>query len=226
MMKPIQLAIFDLDGTLLDTLSDLAFSVNYGLGKCGFPIHPVEVYKNFVGNGINMLLTRALPENQKTEQHIALLRNHCIPYYDEHKTDFTKPYEGIPELLQKLLSSGLKLAVASNKYHAATEELIGQLFPDISFAAVLGQREGIPVKPDPAIVYEILQITGIPADNAVYIGDSGVDIQTASNSGLLSIGVTWGFRPREELENAGANYIANTANEIFEIINRSRRRSE
>lgn len=220
MMNHIQLVIFDLDGTLLDTLSDLALSVNYGLEKCGFPTHSIEAYKKFVGNGINMLLARALPENQKTEQNIALLGNHCIPYYDEHNTDYTKPYKGIPELLKILISSGLKLAVASNKYHAATEKLIGRLFPDISFAAVLGQREGIPAKPDPTIVHEILRITDLSAANVVYVGDSGVDMQTASNSGILSIGVTWGFRPREELENAGANFIADTPNEIFEFIRR------
>ena len=217
-MKRTKLIIFDLDGTLLDTLSDLANSVNYGLAQSSFPVHPVESYKQFIGNGINKLLERVLPENQKTEQHIDRLKEYCLPYYDEHNTDYTKPYNGILELLEKLLSEGMMLAVASNKYQKATEKLIRQLFPDFPFAAVLGQREGIPVKPDPAIVYDILKITGQSAQETIYIGDSGVDMQTASNCGIVSIGVTWGFRPREELESAGAHFIVDTANEIFEII--------
>ena len=214
----IKLVIFDLDGTLLDTLSDIAFSVNYALEKNGFPIHPIESYKRFVGNGINKLFERALPDNQKTDRNITQLKNHFLPYYDEHKTVYTQPYEGIPELLKRLLSEGLKLAVASNKYHKATEELIRQFFPGITFAAVLGQNEGIPVKPDPAIVFEILAITGLSSSEAIYIGDSGVDMQTASNSGMRSVGVTWGFRSREELENAGANFIASSTGEILKII--------
>ena len=219
-MNDLELVIFDLDGTLLDTLSDLAYSVNHALEKSGFPIHPIESYKYFAGNGINKLFERALPENQKTDQNITLLRSHFLPYYDEHNTVYTQPYEDIPELLKRLLSEGLKLAVASNKYHKATEKLIRQFFPEITFAAVLGQREGIPVKPDPAIVSEILEITGLSSSEAIYIGDSGVDMQTASNSGIISIGVTWGFRSREELEGAGANFIANSTNEILKIIDR------
>jgi phosphoglycolate phosphatase len=199
-MRNVKLVIFDLDGTLLNTITDLAYSTNHALAKNCFPTHPVESYKYFVGNGINKLFERALPENEKTAENVALIRKDFIPYYDEHNTDFTKPYEGVAELLKALHSGGIMSAIASNKYQLATEKLISALFPDIVFTAVLGQREGVPVKPDPTIVREILKISNVSPDEALYVGDSGVDMMTAANSGIESIGVTYGFRPREELE--------------------------
>lgn len=217
-MQHIHIVIFDLDGTLLDTISDLAHSVNYALEKCGFPIHDIESYKCFVGDGINKLLERCLPDNDKTENNIARLKELVIAYYDIHSTDYTEPYPGIHELLKTLQSNGLKLAVASNKYQTATEKIICQFFPEISFTAVFGQREGIPVKPDPAIIYDVLRIAGDSPEGALYIGDTGVDMTTASNCGVTSIGVTWGYRSREDLEAAGANYIVNTAQEIIKLI--------
>ena len=217
-MQHLKLVIFDLDGTLLNTLSDLAHSVNYALGECGFPVHTIESYKNFVGDGINKLLERTLPENHKTEQNVARLKEIFLAYYDVHNMDFTKPYEGVCELLKKLQTKGLKMAVASNKYQTATEKLVRRFFPCISFTALFGQREGVPVKPNPAIVYDILRIAGVSAEEAIYIGDSGVDMKTASNSGVTSIGVTWGFRPREELEATGAKYIAETPAGIFQLL--------
>ena len=218
MMQHIKLVIFDLDGTLLNTLSDLAHSVNYALKKCKFPIHPIESYKLFVGNGISKLLERSLPENQKTEQNIARLKAFFLAYYNVHYMDFTEPYEGVHELLKTLKYKGLKLAVASNKYQTATEKLIHHFFSDITFTAIFGQREGVPVKPDPAIVSDILQIASVTPEETLYIGDSGVDMKTASNSGVTPIGVTWGFRSREELETAGASFIANTTNDIVAIV--------
>ena len=210
-----QAALFDLDGTLLDTVDDLADSTNAALTEAGFPTHPNKAYKFFVGNGINKLIERALPENEKSEENITRVKNSFRTYYDEHNTDYTIPYEGINELLITLQSKGCMLAVASNKYQAATENLIRFSFPDISFAAIFGQRENVPVKPDPAIVNDILKITDISPEETIYIGDSGVDMQTASNSGIFSIGVTWGFRPRAELETAGADYIADSTAEIL-----------
>lgn len=217
-MNHLKLAIFDLDGTLLNTLSDLAHSANYALDKCGFNVHPVEEYKFFIGNGITKLLERILPENQITEPVIAQIKELFLSYYEEHNTDYTVPYEGIPELLKSLQSNGLLLAVASNKYQKATEKLIRLFFPDTAFTAVFGQREGIPVKPNPAIVNDILAIAGLTPEEAIYIGDSGVDMETAANSSMVSIGVTWGFRP-EELKTAGAHYIAETPDDISDIIN-------
>ena len=214
-MQDIKLVIFDLDGTLLNTISDLAHSTNYALKQNGFPEHPVEAYRFFIGNGINKLFERALPENEKTEENVLRIRNTFIPYYDIHNADYTKPYDGIRELLTAMRLKGFTLAVASNKYQSATEKLIKYIFPDIFFIAVIGQREGMPVKPDPTIVYDILKIANVLPEETIYIGDSGVDMQTAANSNITSIGVTWGFRPREELEATGANYIVNHPKEIL-----------
>lgn len=213
-----KLIIFDLDGTLLNTIADLAISTNQALQATGFPVHPLEAYPFFVGNGINKLFERALPEGKKTPANVQQVRQAFLPYYDEHNTDATVPYPGIPELLVALREQGRQLAVASNKYQRATEKLIGHYFPDIRFTAVLGQREGIPVKPDPAIVREILLRAGADEKETLYIGDSGVDMQTAANSGVDSIGVTWGFRPREELLACGAGKIVDRAADILEAI--------
>jgi phosphoglycolate phosphatase len=217
-MQQTKLIIFDLDGTLLNTISDLAHSTNYALEKNGFPQHPIEAYKYFVGNGIHKLFERALPGGNKTEENIIKIRKVFLPYYDSHNTEYTKPYEGIPELLNILQTKGIKMAVASNKYQRATEKLISRYFPEIKFTAVFGQRENVPVKPDPAIIHEIFRIADIPASEAVYVGDSGVDMQTASNSGITSIGVTWGFRPRSELEASGAVHIADSTKDILQLV--------
>jgi phosphoglycolate phosphatase len=217
-MTTTKLIIFDLDGTLLDTVADLACSVNHALALYGFPTHEVEAYKHFVGNGVNKLLERALPESAKTPENIARIKDEFRAYYDVHNTERTKPYEGIRELLHALQNKGIMIAVASNKYHSATESLIARLFPEINFAAVFGQREGMPPKPDPTIVFDILNITGVGADETLYVGDSGVDMMTANNSGCRSVGVVWGFRPREELINAGACHIAETPNQILSFM--------
>lgn len=210
-----KLAIFDLDGTLLDTVADLANATNQALAKCGYPTHPTESYYQFVGNGINKLFARALPEKDSTEENISRIRSLFIPYYNEHNADDSRPYPGIVSLLHELQDRGMKIAVASNKYQQATEKLVRHFFPDISFAVVYGQRDGVPIKPDPTIVYDILQATGISPIHTIYIGDSGVDMQTALNAGVESIGVTWGFRSEEELRKYGAKHIVHSADEII-----------
>lgn len=211
-----RLIIFDLDGTLLNTIDDLATSTNYALRQYGYPEHELAAYPYFVGNGITRLIERALPENARQEDRIAQLREKFVDYYQKHKTDLSRPYPGIPELLHKLQQKGMTLAVASNKYHAGTTELIRHFFGDQLFSVVLGQRDNIPVKPHPAIVHDILSQTGIKNSEALFVGDSGVDMQTALNSGITSIGVTWGFRPRQELAECGACYIVNKPEEIEE----------
>ena len=213
-----ELLIFDLDGTLLDTVADLAASTNYALKQCGFPIHEVPTYRFFIGNGINKLFERVLPEENKSQENILELRKHFLDYYNAHNAELTVPYPGIPELLQKLQVRGLKLAVASNKYQSGTADLIHYFFPYINFTAVFGQREGIPVKPDPAIVYNILEIANVEKSEVLYIGDSGVDMQTAQNAGIDACGVTWGFRPRAELEVISPQYIVETPEEILNIL--------
>ena len=215
MMTNKKLAIFDLDGTLLDTVADLANATNQALAKCGYPTHPIEAYYQFVGNGINKLFARALPKEASTEENILRIRSLFIPYYNEHNADASRPYPGIVSLLLQLQREGIKIAVASNKYQQATEKLVRHFFPDICFAAVYGQRDGIPIKPDPTIVNDILQATGISPVDTIYIGDSGVDMQTALNAGVDSIGVTWGFRGEEELRQFGACHIVHSTDEIL-----------
>lgn len=215
---PKRLAIFDLDGTLLNTIADLAQSTNQALEACGYPTHPTEDYRFFVGNGINKLFERALPETARNEENVQRIRAHFLPYYDIHNADLSAPYPGIVELLEQMQTAGIQIAVASNKYQRATEKLIRHYFPQIHFATILGQREGIPVKPDPQIVHEILATTGIHSDETIYIGDSGVDMQTALRASVESIGVLWGFRPKEELEQHSPTHLVEKAEEIALIL--------
>lgn len=216
-----KLVIFDLDGTLLDTIADLAQSTNYALEQNGFPTHPTEAYRFFVGNGINKLFERALPEGEKTEENIRRIREAFLPYYDRHNTDRSRPYPGIPEVLEELQRKGVSVAVASNKYQEATRKLIAWYFPEISFVEVLGQREGVPAKPDPTIVQDILEAAQAMPEDTLYVGDSGVDMQTALNSGITACGVTWGFRPRTELETFRPNYIIDHVDELLQIIDQA-----
>ena len=213
-----RLAIFDLDGTLLDTVADLANATNQALAQCGYPTHPTDAYYQFVGNGINKLFYRALPEEARTEENVLRIRSLFVPYYNEHNADDSRPYPGVSELLRELQAQGIQVAVASNKYQQATVKLVGHFFPDIRFAAVYGQREGVAIKPDPTIVADILNDTGISRADTIYIGDSGVDMQTACNAEVESIGVSWGFRSVEELIDNGAEHIVHRAEEIAALI--------
>lgn len=171
-----------------------------------------------VGNGIDKLFERALPEEEKSKENVLRVRKEFVPYYDIHNADDSRPYPGIPELLSYLQDAGVQIAVASNKYQAATQKLVDHYFPEIHFTAVLGQREGVKVKPDPIIVSDILEIAKVAKEEALYVGDSGVDMQTAANAGVTACGVTWGFRPRTELEEFNPSYIADTAGEIKNLI--------
>lgn len=213
-----KLVIFDLDGTLLNTIADLAAATNQALQHYGYPTHEVEAYRFFVGNGINKLFERALPETERTEENILKIRSQFIPYYDTHNADLSRPYPGIPELLMTLQQKGIKIAVASNKYQAATRKLIAHYFPEINFVEVLGQREGIPAKPDPSIVNEIRIKAGVDEKEILYAGDSNVDMQTAHNAGVTAVGVAWGFRPRTELEALHPAYIIEKAEELLSLL--------
>ncbi len=213
-----KLVIFDLDGTLLNTIADLAEATNRALAHYGFPIHNTDAYRFFVGNGINKLFERALPETHRSAEDIAAIRSLFLPYYDAHNADLSSPYPGISEVLSALQEQGILLAVASNKYQSATTKLIAHYFPNIRFAEVLGQREGIPVKPDPTIVNDILRQTGILPEDVLYVGDSGVDMQTAHAAGVTAVGVAWGFRPHEELAAHQPEHIIERAEELLELI--------
>lgn len=214
-----RLAIFDLDGTLLNTIADLAGATNYALKECGYPTHTTDEYRYFVGNGINKLFERALPEEERNDKNIQNIRSLFIPYYNEHNADLSKPYDGITALLEQLQEKGMLIAVASNKYQEATYKLIKQYFPQISFTQILGQREGIPTKPDPSIINEIVAKSDVEKDKVVYIGDSCVDMQTGINAKVTTIGVSWGFRPRTELEAYHPDFIADNPDNILQYLN-------
>lgn len=213
-----QLVIFDLDGTLLNTVGDIAAATNHALTTLGHPTRTVEEIKSFVGNGINKLFERALPEPYKTEENVLRMRAAFIPYYNEHGTEKTVPFPGIVTLLEQLQTSGKLLAVASNKYQQATQALVRHFFPTIRFVAVLGQRDGIAVKPDPSIVEEIRREARVERNEILYVGDSGVDMQTAINAQVEAVGVTWGCRPRQELQKFNPRWIVDTAEEIAAIL--------
>jgi phosphoglycolate phosphatase len=196
--------IFDLDGTLLDTLGDLAASVNYALRTHGMPEHSVDDVRRFVGNGVRKLMERAVPDgpdNPRFDAAFATFRQH----YMAHSLDTTRPYEGIPEALEALKARGCHLAVVSNKMMAATQELCRHFFPD-TIEVAIGEDEaaGIRRKPAPDTVFAALKALGVGKENAVYVGDSDVDIQTACNAGLPCISVLWGFRDRDFLICHGA----------------------
>ena len=208
--------IFDLDGTLINTIDDLGQACNHALAACGFPTHKIEDYPRLVGNGINRLIERALPEEHRNEQTVLRLREYFVPFYDEHNCDLTRPYDGIPELLHTLKAEGHYLAVASNKYQAATEKIVAQLFPD-TFDVVLGERDGVARKPHPQIVYDIL-LDRSDKSETLYIGDSLVDAETAQAAGVKLILCTWGFCTEEQLMTANPDYMVHHPAEILPII--------
>lgn len=210
------LAIFDLDGTLLNTLEDLHAAVNFALRRFGFPERTVNEVRSFIGNGVVKLMERSVPEgtDEKTrEDSLSVFRE----YYLSHMADNTAPYEDTKELLLSLKEKGVKTAVVSNKLHSAVVGLCNDYFPhliDIAF----GVSEESERKPCPVNVLKVLAESGVSKGKAIYIGDSEVDVQTAHNAGLKCIGVTWGFRDKKELMESGAEFIADTANDVFEVI--------
>lgn len=198
-------AVFDLDGTLLDTIDDLAYAVNTALTENGFPTHPREAYFYFVGNGARTLVQRALPQDvEKTVFETVYARYSEL--YEAHWNVFTKPYDGILELLAALRADGIPLGVVSNKVHDRTLEVIDTFFPN-TFDAVFGNRPGVPLKPDPAGVFDALKALGSDPAHAFYLGDTGVDIETGKRAGIYSAGALWGFRTAEELTAAGADIL-------------------
>ena len=213
--------IFDLDGTLLDTLGDLAASTNYALRKHGMPEHSIDDVRKFVGNGVRKLMERAIPDgdnNPDFEATFATFREH----YMYHSLDTTRPYDGIPETLRALKARGCKLAVVSNKMMAATQELCHHFFPD-TIEVAIGENEaaGIRKKPAPDTVFEALKALGkptepVPVSSAVYVGDSDVDIETARNAGIPCISVLWGFRDKDFLINHGAKTFISAPSELLQ----------
>ena len=212
-----KVAIFDLDGTLLNTLKDLADACNFALRSHGFSEHQIDEYKYFLGNGVYKLVERALPMDKKDGETVDKVLTEFKKYYEKHKSDFTKPYDGIEELLIALKETGIKTAVVSNKPHEFAVEIVERYFAK-SFDIVFGKREGYLAKPDPTTVIETLNYFKCKKEEAVYIGDSDVDMFTGKNAGLFSIGVAWGFRGARELSAAGANKIVYTSEELLSEI--------
>lgn len=212
-----KLVIFDLDGTLLNTIADLGDATNHAMAALGYPQHSPLSYPTMVGNGVARLIERAFPDSARTpeirERALEIFR----AYYDEHLADNTVPYPGIPELLDELTARGIAVAVASNKYEAAVRRLIGRFFPNIEWAAVCGNIEGVPVKPDPSIVFRVLAEHPTPKAETLYVGDSGVDIETARRACVDSVGVTWGFRSAAELRAHYATHIITSPADLLPI---------
>ncbi|MBQ8966973.1 HAD family hydrolase [Ruminococcus sp.] len=210
-----KLYIFDLDGTLVDSLYDLADAVNTVLKAHGFDGHEYEKYKYFVGNGTLKLIERALPEDSRSPEMINSLHAEFTVQYEAHLADKTKAYAGIKELISALKSRRAKLAVASNKPDKFTKIIVEQTFGKGTFDVVLGKREGVPTKPAPQIMEDILKAAGVKAEDSIHSGDSNVDVATAHNAGIACIGCTWGFRTEEELAEAGADMTAHRPEDIL-----------
>lgn len=211
-----KLAIFDMDGTILDTLEDLKEGINAGLSKNGYPIHSVEAVKSFVGNGMWKLVERAVPAGTSKELQVKV-HDDFMEYYHVHCADHTKPYEGIIELLQKLKKAGCKTAVVSNKADLAVHELCDEYFPNC-FDVEIGAIDGVPNKPAPDSVNRVLSELNINREDSIYIGDSEVDIQTAFNSDMDSIIVTWGFREENYLSEQGGRVFAHNTEDVEKYI--------
>ena len=212
-----QNVIFDLDGTLLNTIDDLADAANWVCRNHGWPTHTVEEYKQFVGNGMTRLAQRFVPMDWRTPAGLTQVLEEFMPYYDAHKEDKTAPYPGIPDLLHDLKQAGVNIAVLSNKAHSLVPSILEGYFPGV-FTYAQGALDGLPTKPDPTLLHRLMEDMGASQDNTLFVGDSNVDIQTAKNGGLTSCGVLWGFRGREELEQEGANFLAEDTDALKAVI--------
>lgn len=214
----MKLVVFDLDGTLINSLEDLADSANWMLMQHGYPTHPVDAYRYFVGDGMRKLIERILPPEERNDVRIEQCKAEFVAYYTIHMEDKTVVYPGMIELLKELKNRGLKIAVATNKVHIAVAPLMEKYFPGIRFDSMIGQREGIPVKPHPQIMYDILKETGCQPSEALHVGDTATDMQLAQNAGVTPVGVLWGYRPLEELQESGAKFIISRPEELLGLV--------
>ncbi len=213
-----QAIIFDFDGTLLDTLEDLAEAANRILADDGYPQHPVEAYRWFVGDGSAKLITRALPADQRDPETVQSCLERFITDYNEHWDCKTTVYPGIMDLLRTLQSRQVKMAVVTNKPHRFTDKMIQHYFPGSPFEPVLGQRDGIPKKPDPTQALAAAAHMQVAPQHCLFVGDSAVDIKTARRAGMQAIGAAWGFRPKSELRDAGADHIIDHPMDVLPLL--------
>lgn len=212
-----QTVIFDLDGTILNTIEDLAAAGNWVCRQHGWPEHTVERFMGMVGHGIPNLISQFTPEDRRSPLLMASALSQFTGYYGDHNMEKTVPYAGIPEMLERLQSAGVQMAVYSNKADEFSCEMVAHYFPGI-FQLVRGKRQGVPVKPDPTGVKAVMAELGADPAATLFVGDSSVDIHTGHNAGLKACGVTWGFRSRESLLEAGADFMADTAQELEAVI--------
>lgn len=207
--------IFDLDGTLLDTLEDLTRATNHVLIAAGHaPISPA-ICRTMIGNGVRVLLERAIGLDGRALDEA--LKNY-LAYYHEHKCDHTRPFAGIPEVLDTLKADGRRLAILSNKPHRATTDMVGQLLDGWPFEHVFGQRDGVPMKPDPAAALEICRLMGLPAEQFAFVGDSWEDVATAKAAGMFAVGVTWGLRDEPELHEHGVDAVIHEPGQLLDVL--------
>lgn len=210
--------LFDLDGTLVDSLQDIADSMNRVLTKKGLPTHPIDSYRYFVGNGLRVLVGRSLPQELRTEAFTQSLFLDLLEDYEQNCLKKTSLYDGIPDLLDKLVEKSLKMAILSNKADGFTKTIASNLLSNWPFSVVVGAREGIPRKPDPTAALEISQILQIPTADFLYVGDTSVDMRTALAAGMYPVGVSWGFRKRDELLEHGAKIVIDKPGELLDLI--------
>jgi phosphoglycolate phosphatase len=214
--RDIRAVLFDLDGTLADTLTDLANATNWALAQLGCPTHPVDKYRYMVGDGARQLCTRALPADKldRLDDALRLMRDR----YAEHSNEQTRLYDGIPELVAQLAQRGLKLAVLSNKPDGFTKRMVAHYFQPSPFCVVRGQLADVPLKPDPAAALEIAREVGVPAAQWLYLGDTNTDMRTAHAAGMFPVGVLWGFRDRAELEESGAEQVVGKPDDVLKLV--------
>jgi len=215
---PYKAILFDLDGTLLNTLEDLGDAANRVLAARGFPTHTLDEYRYFIGNGTATLITRALPQGKRNDDTIRACLKAFREDYGRNWKVKTKPYDGITEMLDELTVRGLKTAVLSNKSHEFTKRCVAHLLPNWTFDMVLGHRNTVPLKPDPAGALQVAERLNIAPREFLYLGDSGVDMKTAMAAGMFPVGVLWGFRPAEELRKNGARALIERPSELLNLL--------
>jgi phosphoglycolate phosphatase len=215
---PYEAIIFDLDGTLIDSLDDMADAMNTVLESVGYPTHPRALYRRFVGDGVVMLVRRAVPPEVKDEQLIAEYVGMMRQEYGRRWLNKTRPYPGVVDLLSVLRDRGLRMAVLSNKPDPATRTIVSQLFADHPFDHVQGALPDRPLKPDPTTALEISTRLAVPPERVVYVGDTNIDMRTGRRAGMFTVGVPWGFRDEDELRNSGAQRIVHHPLELPELL--------
>ena len=208
--------IFDLDGTLIDTLRDLAEAANYTMGQLGCPAHPISSYRLKVGDGVRKLLERSLPSERGDLLDRALQINR--EYLQDHLVDYSRPYPGVPELLAQLKEKSLSLAVLSNKPDPLTQKVCAHFFPNGFFSEILGHREEMPLKPDPTSAHFVANRLGVAPEQVIYVGDTAIDMETANRAGMVAVGVSWGFRDRAELQAHGSQMVIDHPDELLTLL--------